>query len=90
MTGRSRCPACGAAIPWTCNVPIVAWAVLRGRARCCAAPIPVFYPATETAAAVCWAAAAMLVAPFWPRAAALAAATVAVFAVVLRYQRRSL
>lgn len=44
---RSRCPACGAQIAAYDNVPVVSWALLRGRARCCGAPISPRYPLTE-------------------------------------------
>jgi leader peptidase (prepilin peptidase)/N-methyltransferase len=57
----SHCPACGDAIPWFLNVPVLSWAVLLGRCRKCRAPISVRYPAVEavcgllfTAAAVRW------------------------------------
>ncbi|HXR31165.1 MAG TPA: prepilin peptidase [Solirubrobacterales bacterium] len=46
---RSRCPACGAQIAAYDNVPVVSWALLRGRARCCGAAISVRYPLTELA-----------------------------------------
>jgi leader peptidase (prepilin peptidase)/N-methyltransferase len=44
---RSRCPACGARIGARDNVPVASWLVLRGRARCCGAPISPRYPLTE-------------------------------------------
>ena len=44
---RSRCPACGARIAAYDNVPVVSWLLLRGRARCCGAPISPRYPLTE-------------------------------------------
>jgi leader peptidase (prepilin peptidase) / N-methyltransferase len=44
---RSRCPACGAQIAAYDNVPVVSWLALRGRARCCGAPISARYPLTE-------------------------------------------
>lgn len=47
LGGRSRCPRCGAAIRWSDNVPLVGWLLLRGRARCCKAPISMRYPAVE-------------------------------------------
>ena len=46
---RSRCPACGTQIAAYDNVPVLSWALLRGRARCCAAPISPRYPLTELA-----------------------------------------
>jgi leader peptidase (prepilin peptidase) / N-methyltransferase len=46
-TERSRCPACGTQIAAYDNVPLLSWLLLRGRARCCGAPIPLLYPLTE-------------------------------------------
>jgi leader peptidase (prepilin peptidase)/N-methyltransferase len=53
---RSRCPACGAQIAAYDNVPVLSWALLRGRARCCGAPISPRYPLTELALAGLYAA----------------------------------
>ena len=47
--GRSRCPACGVQIAAYDNVPVLSWLALRGRARCCGAPISPRYPLTELA-----------------------------------------
>jgi len=44
---RSQCPACGAQIGARDNVPVVSWLLLRGKARCCGAPISPRYPLTE-------------------------------------------
>ena len=44
---RSRCPACATVIPWYRNVPVLSWLLLRGRAACCRAPIPVRYLIVE-------------------------------------------
>jgi leader peptidase (prepilin peptidase) / N-methyltransferase len=44
---RSRCPGCGAQIAAYDNVPVISWALLRGRARCCGAAISARYPLTE-------------------------------------------
>jgi leader peptidase (prepilin peptidase)/N-methyltransferase len=43
----SCCPRCGARIAWYDNLPVVSWAILRGRCRQCRAPIPVQYPLVE-------------------------------------------
>lgn len=43
----SRCPRCGHTLAWYENVPLVSWAVLRGRCRSCKAPISIRYPAVE-------------------------------------------
>ena len=44
---RSRCPGCGTPIAAYDNVPVFSWLLLRGRARCCDAPISVHYPLAE-------------------------------------------
>jgi leader peptidase (prepilin peptidase) / N-methyltransferase len=44
---RSQCPHCGAQIGARDNIPVVSWLLLRGKARCCGAPISPRYPLTE-------------------------------------------
>src|SRR5262249_792226 len=44
---RSACPGCGAPIAWYDNVPLLSFALLRGRCRTCAASIPWRYPLVE-------------------------------------------
>ena len=46
---RSSCNDCGTPIAWYDNVPVVSYAVLRGRCRICVAPISPLYPAVELA-----------------------------------------
>ncbi len=47
----SRCGACGTPIaPWN-NIPVLSWALLRGKAACCRAPFSVRYPLVEAATA---------------------------------------
>ena len=43
----SHCPSCGTAIRPYDNIPVVSWAVLRGRCRSCRSPIAARYPAVE-------------------------------------------
>jgi leader peptidase (prepilin peptidase) / N-methyltransferase len=43
----SHCPACGAPVRARDNVPVLSWLVLRGRARCCRAPISPRYAVVE-------------------------------------------
>jgi leader peptidase (prepilin peptidase) / N-methyltransferase len=43
----SHCPGCNAQIPWWANVPLVSYAVLRGRCRDCGAHISARYPLIE-------------------------------------------
>ena len=47
VSGRSRCPECGAPIGARDNIPIVSWLVLRGRCRSCGERISPRYPLTE-------------------------------------------
>jgi leader peptidase (prepilin peptidase) / N-methyltransferase len=49
---RSACPSCGTEIAWYDNVPLVSYAVLRGKCRSCKARIGWRYPAVELATAV--------------------------------------
>jgi leader peptidase (prepilin peptidase) / N-methyltransferase len=43
----SRCPHCGHALAWYENVPVLSYAVLRGRCYSCRAPIAIRYPIVE-------------------------------------------
>ena len=43
----SRCSACGVKIPFSLNVPILGYFLLRGRARCCGAHLDPRYPLVE-------------------------------------------
>lgn len=56
LGGRSHCPHCGAQIRWFDNIPVLAWVLLRGRARCCGGRIAFRYPMIEllTAALFYW------------------------------------
>ena len=47
VTPRSRCPRCGAAIPAWANLPLISYALLRGRCRGCREPISARYPLVE-------------------------------------------
>jgi leader peptidase (prepilin peptidase)/N-methyltransferase len=51
---RSRCPKCGHQLAWFENVPLVSWAVLRGRCRCCTETIALMYPLVELLVALGW------------------------------------
>lgn len=48
----SACPACNTTIKPQHNIPIVGWAVLRGRCAACRAPISIQYPLVELATAI--------------------------------------
>jgi leader peptidase (prepilin peptidase) / N-methyltransferase len=49
---RSRCPACGHGISAIENIPLVSWALLRGRCSACKARISARYPLVELLAGV--------------------------------------
>jgi leader peptidase (prepilin peptidase)/N-methyltransferase len=55
ITGRSRCPNCGAQVAARDNIPVVSWLLLRGRCRGCGASISVRYPLTELGLGALWA-----------------------------------
>jgi leader peptidase (prepilin peptidase) / N-methyltransferase len=48
----SACMACGQEISWYDNVPLLSYALLRGRCRSCATRIPLVYPAVELVTAL--------------------------------------
>jgi len=48
----SACMSCAEEIRWHDNVPLVSYAVLRGRCRDCGVRIPLLYPAVELITAV--------------------------------------
>jgi leader peptidase (prepilin peptidase)/N-methyltransferase len=48
----SACMSCGHRIAWYDNLPLVSWAVLRGRCRSCRTQIPFLYPAVELVTAL--------------------------------------
>jgi leader peptidase (prepilin peptidase)/N-methyltransferase len=50
----STCPGCGTAIAWHDNIPILSFAVLRGRCRACGMAISWRYPVVEAATATLW------------------------------------
>lgn len=53
--GRSHCPKCGHTLGVLDLVPILSWALLRGRCRYCGAGISGRYPLTEFICALVWA-----------------------------------
>jgi leader peptidase (prepilin peptidase)/N-methyltransferase len=85
---RSRCPGCGRPIPAWENVPLVSFALLRGRCRGCGARIAWRYPAIELATGLVFAAILQRLGPTaaTPLAWALAAALIA--AAVIDFEHR--
>jgi leader peptidase (prepilin peptidase) / N-methyltransferase len=49
---RSRCPACGHGITAVENIPLVSWALLRGRCSACKSRISARYPLVELLAGI--------------------------------------
>lgn len=47
VTPRSRCPSCATLVRAFDNIPLLSYAVLRGKCRHCAAPISFRYPVVE-------------------------------------------
>ena len=52
LKGRSICPYCGKRIVWYDNIPLLSFALLRGRCRVCHSPISWYYPIVELAGGV--------------------------------------
>jgi leader peptidase (prepilin peptidase)/N-methyltransferase len=60
----SSCPSCGARIAAYDNIPVVSWLALRGKARCCGAPISARYPLVEAIGGLlAWAVLVLLIEP---------------------------
>jgi leader peptidase (prepilin peptidase) / N-methyltransferase len=66
----SACASCGHALSWPENVPLVSYAVLRGRCRHCGTRIPAHHPVVEAATALLVAAAAVKFGLSWDFAVA--------------------
>ena len=71
-TPRSHCPRCRRSIPWYGLIPLVGFALLRGRCARCRAPIPMRYPLMELLCAVATAVCAWRFGAVWPAAGAFA------------------
>ena len=52
---RSLCPECRQTIAWYDNIPLLSFAMLKGRCRHCGAPISWQYPAVESATGILFA-----------------------------------
>ncbi len=84
----SACPACGRAIAWHDNIPVLSYLLLRGRCRHCRAPIPARYPLVEASTAALFALLFLTrgPTPAFVLRALLAAALVALMAIDARHQ----
>ncbi|NLT34571.1 MAG: prepilin peptidase [Gaiellales bacterium] len=65
VTPGSHCPACGHAIRWYDNVPLIGWIRLKGRCRDCGAHISPAYVIVELVTGVLFAAAYAVAGPDW-------------------------
>ncbi len=88
LAPRSACMSCGTPIAWYDNVPVVSWALLRGRCRGCRAHVSWRYPAVEIVTAVLVAACVLVfgLTPFAALAAFFCAVLVAVSATDLEHR----
>lgn len=68
---RSRCPACGHAITWWENIPLLSYALLRGRCSACGVRISPRYPLVELATALLSAAMIWRWGPGWDAVAGI-------------------
>jgi leader peptidase (prepilin peptidase)/N-methyltransferase len=74
---RSACMSCGNELAWQDNVPVLSYALLRGRCRSCGVAISALYPAVEVATAV------LVAACVWKFGLTMDAAVAAFFCAVL-------
>jgi len=84
----SACMACGTALAWYDNVPLVSYAMLRGRCRHCSAAISWRYPAVEAVTALLVAGAALRFGLTWSFAVAAAFCAVLVAVSATDLERR--
>ncbi|MGH7332957.1 MAG: prepilin peptidase, partial [Candidatus Rokuibacteriota bacterium] len=88
LLGRSACPECGEEVRAYDNIPLLSFALLRGRCRWCQRPISWRYPLVElaTAAAMVGVYVRFGLTPAFGAAGALIAALIAVTAIDLQHQ----
>lgn len=61
----SHCPHCGAGVRWFDNIPLLSWALLRGRCRACGERISLRYPAVELLTGLLFLACYAVFGPTW-------------------------
>lgn len=86
---RSACPNCEQPIAWYDNVPLVSYALLRGRCRNCGVRIPLRYPVLEVVTGGVWVAivARLGVHPWLPAYLAFGTALVILSAIDVEHHR---
>ena len=84
----SSCTSCGRELSWYENIPVLSYAVLRGRCRTCHAPFSISYPLIEALTAAMFAAAWWYYGPHVLLAARLVfgCALIVLFAIDLEHQ----
>ena len=85
---RSACPGCATPIAWYDNIPVVSFALLRGRCRACGMAISPRYPVVEATTGILFAMAYLVLGPtpVFAVAAVLLASLVAITAIDLSHQ----
>ena len=89
-TPRSSCPGCGAAIAVRHNIPLLGYALLRGRCARCGAGISPRYPAVEAVGGALGALVVWALGPTWQAAAALPLAWTLLALSVIDLERQQL
>ena len=87
---RSTCPDCGAAIGVRHNIPLLGYAMLRGRCAQCGARISPRYPVVEAAGCALSVAIVWVLGPTWQAAAALPLAWTLLALSVIDLERQQL
>jgi leader peptidase (prepilin peptidase) / N-methyltransferase len=84
----SRCTACGRGLSWYENVPVLSWAVLRGRCRTCGERISAMYPIVEAVTALVFVvmAAHFGITPLFAVRALFGCAMIVLFVIDLQHQ----
>ena len=82
---RSFCPRCETPVRSTDNIPVLSWALLRGRCRHCAAPISPRYPLVELVTGVSFAVVGLALGAHWSVAGACVVAATLVALVSIEY-----
>ena len=84
----SRCTSCGRQLAWFENIPVLSWAVLRGRCRSCGAAVSMQYPMVELVTAVLFAGGLVVygLTPLLAVRLAFGCALIVLFAIDLEHQ----
>ena len=84
----SRCTSCGRQLSWFDNVPVLSWAVMRGRCRTCGAPVSWMYPIVEIVTALVFVSAYVLygITPLGGVRVAFACALIVLFVIDLQHR----